>query len=87
MDLNDTLTERGAIYGDYEGGNKLRSEIMLAITKRYAVVNSAPMDHINELYIFDIVNKLSRLAASPTHVDSWHDIAGYAKLTEEILDK
>jgi len=28
--------------------------------------------------IWDVVNKLSRLAVTPDHIDTWHDISVYA---------
>ena len=45
------------------------------------------MNPINVIYLSKIVMKLSRLAISPDHVDSWTDIAGYARLVEIQLTK
>jgi len=83
--IDETLEQRGSVYGDYDGGCRLRVDIMNLIRNRHKAVNGKAMPLIYEEYIRDIVNKLSRLATSPNHIDTWHDIAGYAKLTEEIL--
>lgn len=37
-----------------------------------------------EVVLFNIAQKLARLAESPCHADSWRDIAGYAALGYEI---
>jgi len=34
-----------------------------------------------------ILHKIGRIVCGdPDYIDSWHDIAGYAKLVEDILD-
>jgi len=83
--VKDTLKERGGVYGDYKGGNHIRVEIMKLIQYRYQSIHREPMPLEQEYYIYDIVNKLSRLCVTPDHVDSWHDIGGYAKLIEDIF--
>ena len=83
--IEDTLKERGDVYGDYEGGSELRASIMDIIEARHFMVNGKGMSKLHSIYIFDIVNKLSRLSVTPTHKDTWHDIAGYAKLVEDTL--
>lgn len=37
--------------------------------------------------ISKIVMKLSRIAVTPDHVDSWADIAGYAQLERDRLQQ
>lgn len=85
--VNETLKERGKVYGDYKGGSFFRAVVSRAIIARYAEVNHGGMPDIYLVYLYDIVNKLSRLAATPDHIDTWHDIAGYATLVEEALKK
>lgn len=85
--VNETLKERGKVYGDYKGGSFFRSVVMRAIIARYKEVNHGGMPDIYMVYLYDIVNKLSRLASTPDHIDTWHDIAGYAMLVEEALKK
>ena len=86
MSIEETLEERGKVYGDYKGGSELRADIMEIIELRYMAVHGKNMDKLMKVYIYDIVNKLSRLAVTPDHRDTWHDIAGYAKLVEEALN-
>ena len=85
--VNETLKERGKVYGDYEGGSEFRASVMKLIIDRYAEVNHGGMPAIHMVYLYDIVNKLSRLASTPDHIDTWHDIAGYATLAEEAFRK
>lgn len=85
--VNETLKERGKVYGDYKGGSEFRANVMELIINRYAEVNHGGMPAIHMVYVYDIVNKLSRLAVTPYHIDTWHDIAGYATLVEKALRK
>ena len=41
---------------------------------------------VSQVYQCLIALKLARLIVSPTHTDSWVDIAGYASLGGEIKD-
>ena len=85
--VNETLKERGKVYGDYKGGSEFRANVMKLIIDRYAEVNHGGMPAIHMVYLYDIVNKLSRLASTPDHIDTWHDIAGYATLAKEAFKK
>lgn len=85
MNVEETLESRGEIYGDYLGGTVFRTEVMAAIRERYMANTGFPMPRLYQTMIFDIVNKLSRLAVTPNHIDTVHDIIGYAKLYEEVL--
>ena len=86
-EVNETLKERGKVYGDYKGGSEFRANVMELIVDRYAKVNHGGMPAIHMVYVYDIVNKLSRLAVTPYHIDTWHDIAGYATLVEKAFKK
>jgi hypothetical protein len=81
------LEQRGEVYGDFFEGISLEASILKAITDRYAEHHGSGMNPINVIYLSKIVMKLSRLAISPDHVDSWTDIAGYARLVEIQLTK
>ncbi|MCI4437344.1 MAG: hypothetical protein JHC33_11115 [Ignisphaera sp.] len=83
--VSTTLKQRGEVYGDYRGGSELRAQIMALIKYRFFYVNCRGMSEFEATIIYDIVNKLSRLAVSPSHIDTWHDISGYATLVELML--
>ncbi len=83
--LDETISERHSIYGPYWVGTKLRADIMYLIKEVYSENRGEPMEEMDATMIFDIVNKLSRLATTPRHIDSWHDIQGYASRIEEYL--
>lgn len=85
--ISDTLANRNKRYGDYGIGIKLRADIIELMLKSYAEQNDKqPMSKFYEGAIFDIINKLTRLAVTPNHTDSWRDIAGYALLMEKHLN-
>ncbi len=84
MELEETLSDRGSIYGDYELGSEFRAEVMMLVKGTRHRNGLMPMSPTEEVHIFDIVNKLSRLVTSPDHIDTWHDIAGYATLVERV---
>lgn len=81
-DILKTLAERGSVYGDYEVGTEFRAAVMDLVDQTRGEHGFKPLTTKEKVYIFDIVNKLSRLVATPSHVDTWHDIAGYASLVE-----
>jgi len=80
--VDKILEDRGSVYGSYKEGCKFREEVMAVVDNR----SPGPMHPIHRRYIDDIVNKLSRVAVTPTHRDSWVDIAGYATLVVKELD-
>ena len=87
-EVKDILKQRGAIYGDYKGNVMLRHDIMALIDSAHREENGGlPMNPISYGYIWDIVNKLIRLSTTPTHIDSWQDISGYATLVAKQLIK
>jgi len=58
---------------------------MDAIKDRHQEVHGRVMPILDEARLYDIVLKLTRLAVSPRHLDSWHDLVGYATLAEMWL--
>jgi hypothetical protein len=81
------LKQRGSVYGDFHDGVKLEADILDLITAHYAKHHKKAMSSVHAMYFSKIVMKLSRLAITPTHADSWTDIAGYARLVELHLNK
>jgi len=84
--IKKTLDKRAQTYGDFGRGSMLNVGIMMSIRGRYRDTHEdIDMPDLLEYYISTIVNKLSRIAVTPDHIDSWHDIAGYATLVEKEL--
>jgi len=86
-DIDKIIKERGNNYGDYMGNVVVRSGIMRLVKDRYFEVHNSDIEPIEEAFIYDIVNKLARIAASPHHIDSWVDIIGYSKLVLKELER
>jgi len=85
--LEDTLKERGSVYGDFDGNLYLRAQMMAAIDARFEAVNGVALNNSQRHLFQDVIAKLARLAATPEHLDSWHDLAGYATLVEDLILK
>ena len=79
------LDERGSTYGDFEVGCKLEANVLEMITASYAYHHEEEMRTEHMIYFSKILMKLSRLAVTPDHQDSWDDIAGYATLVSKTL--
>jgi hypothetical protein len=82
-DLNKTLEDRKSVYGEYSKLVELRTTIISGIKEQYFEHNKKVMPETDILCITDIVNKLCRLAVTPSHIDTWHDIAGYGTIIEK----
>jgi len=41
------------------------------------------LSELELIFFSKIIMKLSRLSVTPNHIDSWTDIAGYARLIEQ----
>ncbi len=80
-DVDSTLNERGARYGNY-------SDVAGTTQQLMAIVESgASYKHLNaeqKTSLFMIFNKIARAVnGDPDYEDNWHDIAGYATLAEK----
>jgi hypothetical protein len=84
---DQVLEQRGEVYGDFFEGVSLEAVILESIKDRYRKTHDKEMDPVHVIYLSKIAMKLSRIAVSPTHLDSWTDIAGYARLVELQLAK
>jgi hypothetical protein len=85
--LNALLEERGKRYGEFTGHAeitiKLKSEIGRAIAKKG---RSLQPDQLEALHM--IAHNIGRiLNGDPNYADSWRDIAGYAQLVADRLDR
>ena len=80
----ETLETRGNRYGSFETQSKLSQDL------KY-VMHITPGWHDLQPYQREslemIQHKIARiLNGDPTYADSWHDIAGYAVLVEQLLE-
>ena len=87
MKPEETIKERAEIYGEYRKGCTVRVKILNIIKDSYYYHHGNNMPELYLEYFHDIINKLSRLAVTPDHKDSWHDIAGYATRIEEFIEE
>ena len=83
MEVLDTLNERQKNYGVYSESAEIIQGIKLHMRTAPGWDNLNP-DAKESLEM--IVHKIGRiLNGNPDHIDSWHDISGYARLIEERI--
>lgn len=83
MGIENTLTERGSRYGDFEERCGIAQGII-------SVMQAAPgwqrLNPMQRQALTVSADKVSRiLAGDPNYPDNWHDLQGYARLVEERL--
>jgi hypothetical protein len=85
-EVNETLQQRSIHYGkSFLELSKISQDLKF---KLRSLRNWTFMDEDEREALEMIVVKLARLMyGDPHHIDSWHDIAGYATLVEERLRK
>lgn len=75
--VKDTLADRGQVYG-----NNWHCYVELKL-----IVNQSGMTDLQKYCMDMILMKISRLSAGNNNdKDTWHDIAGYAELSESALE-
>lgn len=83
MSIEQTLAERGNRYGDFAthaGISQSLKEVMVA-TPQWAEMPTYQREALEM-----IAHKIARiLNGDSNYADSWHDVAGYARLVEERL--
>ena len=82
--VDKTLEERGESYGDFSVGTEEYGNILASLNVVHESKNGSSLKPRDLVALGYIVMKLIRLAATPNHSDSWHDIQGYAKLSEKM---
>lgn len=86
MNINETLKERGEVYGEFADLARTAAGIRAAIMRGSYV--GPPMPAVQSEAICMIATKLARIVnGAHGHVDSWRDIAGYAQLVVRELEK
>ena len=80
----ETLKQRGNNYGSFQKGayTMQRLKETVRCNDGYDKLGLPQREAIDM-----ILHKIGRIVnGNPNHVDSWHDIAGYAKLIENFLN-
>ena len=88
--IHDTLTQRGDRYGDFEHHASLSQALSQTLIKHYFEhhANPAPLQPFQTEALQMICHKLARIVnGDPSYDDNWRDIAGYAQLVVDILQK
>lgn len=83
MSIDDTLSERGARYGDFRDHARVAQALQQIIR-----LNAGwdRLDDVKKQALTVIADKIARiLTGDPNYADNWHDIQGYAKLVEDRL--
>ena len=82
-DTQQTLNERQSQYGDFKDVAGMTQEL-LAVMEQYGY-SDMPYMHKEALHM--ICSKMARIVnGDHNHLDSWHDIGGYAKLIENNIN-
>lgn len=92
--VEETLKERGNNYGSFHTQANLSQTLNAIINNHYASVHPTvdgkptAMPNFMAEAMHMICHKIARIVnGNPLYVDSWHDIAGYATLIVDILEK
>jgi transposase len=85
-DITNTLDERGKRYGLFVGQAEASQELK-AVMYRILTDRNTPMAPDQREAMEMICHKMARIMnGDPNYSDSWHDIAGYAKLVADRLE-
>ena len=83
--INETLNQRGQRYGDFAEHARITQEIKeaMARSKNWETLSPDKKESLDM-----IAHKIGRiLNGDPDYADSWHDIAGYATLVEDLITR
>ena len=88
--VEDTLKQRGSRYGEYPKVSHVSQEIKAILSKGAKSAGKSDSDMPD--YVWEsldmIANKLSRIVnGDPLYDDNWRDIAGYAQLIVDEINK
>lgn len=91
-DIQQTLDERGSRYGEFPNHAKISQDIQKAMMTGYMMRGDGQSFDDLEPYMIEalamIAHKIGRiLNGDPYYDDSWRDIAGYAQLVVNELEK
>jgi hypothetical protein len=86
-DVSTTLAERGNRYGEFKGHAEVTQRLKAVVESELAL-RTKILDSDQQEALDMIFHKIGRIVnGDPNYADSWHDIAGYAKLVDDRLNK
>ena len=80
---DEVLKERASVYGDFTDGSTLEAALIELLEFNHMRQHKKALTELERIFFSKIIMKLSRLSVTPDHIDSWTDIAGYARLIEQ----
>lgn len=82
-DIDATLAERGARYGDFTDHAEF-AQALQDVMRRMPNWRDGKLSPDKRQALTVIADKIARIGTGdPEYRDNWHDIQGYAKLAEE----
>lgn len=82
-DIKDTLASRGPTHGNFMDNAEISRRL-----KRVLKDAGASLEPYQEEALGMICHKIARIVTGdPKFIDSWRDIAGYAQLVVNLLEK
>ena len=81
--VKNVLEQRGNTYGEFK-------DVARTTQLLYSLMSDEHLKrtHSMDMALYMIASKLARIVnGDPTHIDSWVDIAGYAQLIVNELEK
>jgi len=82
----DILKERGQTYGNYSRQAAITRNLNDVLEEGMGKHKDLEHDQLDALYMVCV--KLARIVnGNPNHIDNWRDIAGYATLVADRLEK
>jgi hypothetical protein len=82
-EIKNILTQRGAVYGNFESSAHIMQALKNIIHSRSAGYKPYQIEALEM-----ICHKIGRiLNGDPDYIDSWADIAGYAQLVVDALER
>lgn len=84
--VEQTLAERGQRYGLFIGHAQVTQDLK-NVTRLHLVARDKKLADDQQEALDMIFHKIGRIVnGDPDYADSWHDIAGYAKLIDDRLN-
>ena len=86
--VHDLIKTRNKHYGDFETEAMLIQELNTAVLYHAESVSEVELSPLHREAIHMILHKIGRIAnGNPNHADSWQDIAGYAQMVVDYIEK